>query len=73
MDSTRRHPDQVREGSLADQPLRVVTGDGQQSRRDVGAHTFDRNQGRRRRGHELIEMLVQRVDLGTEMLVPHGN
>jgi hypothetical protein len=59
--------------TLAGQSLRVVTGDGQQGRGDVGAHTFDRHQRRRRHGHELVEVVVQFFDLGAEMLITHGD
>ena len=61
-----RHSDQVGECSLANQPFGVVPRDGEQGGSNVGAHTFNRDQRRRRGGHELVEMLVQRIDLRSQ-------
>jgi len=43
------------------------------SRGNSGAYTLDRNQRRCRRSHEQVQMLVQRVDLRTQVLITHGD
>ncbi len=59
--------------ALVVQSLRIVTCDGEQRGTNVCAYAFDRNQRWRGPGYQLVEIVVECVNLGAELLVTPGD
>ena len=56
------------EGGLATQPLGVVAGGDQQLPGGIDPHPGQRHQGGRDRGDQVLELAVEAIELGLELL-----